>query len=680
MVLSKDQLEAQLHAEKRDISDGRLKEDSPLDLSDAFRKFCEACRQGDLKTCQQYISGGVNINACDEFDYTPLILASLCGHYETVQLLLEAGALCERDTFQGERCLYNALNDRIRNLLLQYDYSKSSDPLQPLASHVTSLLSRDHPRTSDIIIAASAESFPLHKFILSAKSPYFQKKLAAAPETTLWKLPSTIPTASFEVVTRYVYFGEVSVDLVAGYAQPGKEQEILNGIGKLSRHLEIGELWEGLLEAGDRRIARQRRNDEMAKGTARMATWYKNNVLKHKVRIESSKADDVRWDRSNAIFADVLLRTDDDMEEEEEAPVGDRPSRNTTGPLNGIPVGPIAHPSRSPSRSRRPRHSTLFPVHRAMLLRSEFFLAMFSSNFREAQHTEHLQIVPIDCSPDVMEVVLTFLYTEKAEFPLEMAIDVLFAADLLLIEKLKIKAAIVISTLGNGSMAQQSSAPSSGTSVGEPKHQLDEPVDIYDVIRAAWLTRVRRLEEFGARFLAYRLESHIDEAEFADLIRESASRIQKRQETDSIELLDEYAAQATLEISSCWLQRLTVARSSIRWYLSERFRLRFEDSGLEELMDETDDQHPVQDGQTAIDHTADQRPVDDEGVDLGPDRSPSKETMAGSEAAAQGLGLSGAVRTLDGELAGDEFASDAINYQVLLGKIDGLLERLDLDA
>lgn len=69
-----------------------------------------------------------------------LAKASLCGHYEVVQLLLEAGALCLRDTFQGQRCLYNALNDRIRNLLLSYDYSKSTDPLQPFAAHITSLL------------------------------------------------------------------------------------------------------------------------------------------------------------------------------------------------------------------------------------------------------------------------------------------------------------------------------------------------------------------------------------------------------------------------------------------------------------------------------------------------------------------------------------------------------------
>ena len=67
----------------------------------------------------------------------------------------------------------------------------------------------------------------------------------------------------------------------------------------------------------------------------------------------------------------------------------------------------------------------------------------------------------------------------------------------------------------------------------------EEPINVYDVIRAGWLTRVQRLEEFAARYIAYRLENYIDEDEFEELIKESASRIQKRQETDSIELLDE---------------------------------------------------------------------------------------------------------------------------------------------
>ncbi|KAL8667366.1 MAG: hypothetical protein Q9168_007264 [Polycauliona sp. 1 TL-2023] len=172
-LLRKDQLEVSLHEEKKLIEDGRLKEDNPLDVSEGFNKLCEACRRGDLKVCQEMIRDGANINARDLYDYSPLILASLCGHYEVVRLLLESGALCERDTFQGERCLYNALNDRIRNLLLSYDYSKSTDPLQPFAAHISSLLSRDTPQTSDLLVTAVGESFRLHK-----SRPQYRPKLS----------------------------------------------------------------------------------------------------------------------------------------------------------------------------------------------------------------------------------------------------------------------------------------------------------------------------------------------------------------------------------------------------------------------------------------------------------------------------------------------------------------------
>ena len=74
MILRKDQLEASLREEKKLIEHGRLKEDSPLDLSASFGKLCEACRRGDLKVCQEMITEGANINARDQFDYTPLIL------------------------------------------------------------------------------------------------------------------------------------------------------------------------------------------------------------------------------------------------------------------------------------------------------------------------------------------------------------------------------------------------------------------------------------------------------------------------------------------------------------------------------------------------------------------------------------------------------------------------------
>jgi len=42
--------------------------------------------------------------------------------------------------------------------------------------------------------------------------------------------------------------------------------------------------------------------------------------------------------------------------------------------------------------------------------------------------------------------------------------------------------------------------------------------------------------------------------------------------------------------------------------------------------------------------------------------------------------VGGVIRTLDGEEIDDEFAQDALNYQILLNKIDLLLDRLKLDA
>ena len=555
--------------------------------------------------------------------------------------------MCERDTFQGERCLYNALNDRIRNLLLSYDYSKSTDPLQPLASHMFSLLTREHPQTSDILVAAAGASFYLHKFVLSARSPYFARKLSAAPGTTSWRLPSAIPPQAFEVAIKYIYLGEIPNDVGEGPGTGFSEEEVLEGIDKISRQLEIKGLWDGILESGDRRLARQRRTDEVENGRNQLEAWFSGNVLKHKVTIDTTKAGNVKWARGNAIFADVLLRANESEEDLEiEFPLVEDLQRDESDRGNSIPIGPLIQASPSPSRDRKPRKSVLFPAHRAMLLRAEYFLAMFSSAFREAQTTEHLPIISVDCSPEVLEVVLKFLYTEKTDIPLDIAIDVLFAADLLFIEKLKLKAAVVISTLGNGSMSQIPTMLDA-TETSSPKQG---ELDIYDVVRAGWLTRVPRLEEFGARYFAYRLEAYVDEDDFADLVRESASRIQGRQETDTIELLDD-----------------------IRYYLSERFRLRFEDAGLEDMMEEEATES------TQVEPKTEGKLHEDKGVEVGSLRK-GEATQGAVDKSSDHLMETGAIRTLDGEMAGDELEGDAINYQILLGKINGLLDRLKLDA
>lgn len=404
----------------------------------------------------------------------------------------------------------------------------------------------------------------MHKLVLSARSPYFSKKFEAAPETVLWKLASSIPAEAFEIALKYLYLGGVPADLDLQVTNGRvREEEVLIGLDKISKQLEIDSLWESMLISADKtsktdkRLLRQRREDEVARGRLQFETWYKQNVLKHKVRVDISKVQDVKWTRDNAIFADVLLRADEQLIEEAQIESELPTVRNTNGPLHGIPIGPFSSSaiSRAPSTERKSRQSILFPAHRAMLLRSEYFQTMFQSSFKEAQVTEYLQIINVECTPEVLEIVLNYLYCEKTDIPIEHALDVLYVADMLFIEKLKTKAVVVISTVGSGTATFEDHTHNE---TGQDQEVEIEQINIYDVIHASWTLRVQRLETFAARYLAYRLEDYIDEDEFEELIKESAERIEKRQETDSIELLDEY-----VYLSSLTRRSLTISQYPI---------------------------------------------------------------------------------------------------------------------
>lgn len=85
-ILRKHELEAKLKDEHLLIERGILRDENPLDQSDDFYKFLTACRKGDLRTCQELISNGVNINGKDHFDYTPLIIVGEMLHLPGMEL------------------------------------------------------------------------------------------------------------------------------------------------------------------------------------------------------------------------------------------------------------------------------------------------------------------------------------------------------------------------------------------------------------------------------------------------------------------------------------------------------------------------------------------------------------------------------------------------------------------
>ncbi|KAG5934052.1 hypothetical protein E4U53_000779 [Claviceps sorghi] len=619
----------------------KLRDANPLDQSDEFKAFLLACRLGDLPRCQECISQGVNINGRDSFDYTPLIIASLCGHYELVQLLLDSGANAERNTFQGERCIYNALNNRIRNLLLQYDFSKTSDPLVYWSSHISSLLSRTTPRTSDISLTAGSRSFPLHKFILASRTRFFREKLQAQPGLSSWAFDGTVPVEALHAALRHVYLDDSRGGIATGGSgwetrEEGDEEEneggregggeeeeekVRRGLDEIGKQLGLEREWDADT-TGNRRLARQRFLEEEGRALDQLREFFQANVLGNKMVVEADCVGDVKWTYGdNPAMADVLLRADEDVYDD-----GD----------NGSVEAPT-----DPSPPRR-RHAALYPVHKAMLLRSEYFERMFSGDFLESQPAAHLRIITVDVSPAVLELVLTFLYVENPVIPLQHALDVLYAADMLFLDALKTKAAQAISTLGNRTRDSHERNPQDT----RPPPETMEPINIYDVVHAAWDLRVRRLEEFAARYLASRLEDYIDDPDFHDLILQSARRIHKREETDSIELLDD-----------------------IRHYLSERFRLRFADTQLDRIMMTDDDAH---DGAVVKDGGAEPEPADGPGEEAGGHVAALAEAMPRSSQGMQ--------READETPEEDAFASDAVHHQLLLDKIDAMLETLKLSA
>lgn len=90
----------------------------------------EASRAGDVERLRYLLEAGVNVNARDQWDSVALYYACLAGHLDAARTLLENGAICSENTFDGDRCHYAALNLSVRRLLKAFE--ARPPPLDPL--------------------------------------------------------------------------------------------------------------------------------------------------------------------------------------------------------------------------------------------------------------------------------------------------------------------------------------------------------------------------------------------------------------------------------------------------------------------------------------------------------------------------------------------------------------------
>ena len=157
----------------------------------------------------------------------------------------------------------------------------------------------------------------------------------------------------------------------------------------------------------------------------------------------------------------------------------------------------------------------LFRCHKVFFCgRSDFFKAMISDHFLEHEETGDLPIYTLrNITLEAFRSLLSYLYVNHANFALGSVYEMLMLSDLYLLPGLKKQAALFVG-------------------------QHLELSNVIDVIRLARLFELSRLEMQCTEFLAEHLYQALKMVDWHELIQEDAKDVIGRQETDSIDVVD----------------------------------------------------------------------------------------------------------------------------------------------
>lgn len=551
-----------------------------------FEQICLACRTGDIRTVSKLVSSGSKVNQVDEWDNSPLILASLCGHKDVVLYLLDHGAICDQSTYEGERCVYGALNDEIRNILVSYDMSKSMEVSNPLMLHLVYLYNsandphlNDKLVSSDVVIRfdaagnsllngwASGKSedvddsyryLRLHKFILSARSGFFRKRFANS-----WQEKQVIDAALIYQESEWLQrqstlrYEDLQKAFTFVMENVYLKLDIRGGFTKLNKKVILEIL--NLLEI-DKGISEFVTLDFDIKMDNRKKTKKRNALSK---QIVQKGMHDLQTYYTSAIsgkrsyFEKQINKAVVDNEEPGESEADNLAVYGTLGSAQYITDTDkrnliIQNYSYWPDiivsfKSFDEKKMLFYPFHKAMLLSSEYYRVLFESGFAESIGVESFvdsvfktttyeslitnpHLIPVidvsvNCS-EAFDFFAEYLYYDQQSMPVEVAIEMLSLGDYLQFPKLKSLASFTI--INSEKLCHL------------PEHAyLLEIEALYNILKAAWEFDEERLKQYAARMFASNLTKYIDSPLFGDLVVESAAEIKNREETDTIELIDE---------------------------------------------------------------------------------------------------------------------------------------------
>uniref|UniRef100_A0A8C7WYT6 Ankyrin repeat and BTB (POZ) domain containing 1 n=1 Tax=Oryzias sinensis TaxID=183150 RepID=A0A8C7WYT6_9TELE len=160
-----------------------------------------------------------------------------------------------------------------------------------------------------------------------------------------------------------------------------------------------------------------------------------------------------------------------------------------------------------------------FLCHKAFFCgRSDYFKALLEDHFSEGELLQSQPSIPVitlhNITHEIFIHVMYYIYTDETELMMENVLDVLCVADMYLLPGLK--------RLCGKTLAK---------SIGED--------NVLHMWKTAKLFRLSRLEDQCTEFMAKIIERLVEQPEFAEIIKEDAASLEKRQETDSVPLVDD---------------------------------------------------------------------------------------------------------------------------------------------
>ncbi|CAF1018042.1 unnamed protein product [Rotaria sp. Silwood1] len=441
----------------------------------------QSVRRGDLVRVRYLVEQKeVELNIRDRWDSTPLYYACLCGHLEITQYLLDNGARCEANTFDGERCRYGALNDTIRTLLKNYNVLTTRTVKRNTYDEFLRKL-YEQGLYSDVTFIVDERVFSLHRCVLAARSSFFHEAFEKRwHEKRLINLTKAKFNAeSFESVVRYLYTNccEISLDNI-------------DSVKALARSCHVPQLID-LIERKKHAIEQ----------------WHASKTVSsniYRLVIEPDDDDDsIRLDFRMLAEQAIPLELRQWIAGSE-MPFIDQPHLDTFSDLIFIVD-----------------ESYYFHVHQAfMCTRTEYFSAIVKNHFNELlpnteqQNNEKSTVILKHIHKEHFIPLLYYIYSDDCEISTDCVDDLLVIADELLLPGLK-------------------------RLCGNTYSKLLSNETIMSILRLARLFELIKLEHQCIRFISDHLEEVLQQDEFKKFVLEDAASVVDRQETDTVPIIDD---------------------------------------------------------------------------------------------------------------------------------------------